>query len=159
MRRGIRSRGLAGLEPTEAQEQCRKRRIAADRRMGSRRFRPQPADVAIRGATIVDVTDGSLHPDQTVLVDGNSIIAVGSADELSIAPEPDVVDAAGGYLVPGLWDVHAHAAPAAAGLDPGRERLESFFELLLADGITGLREPAISIAGADEERAAVEAGA
>lgn len=90
---------------------------------------PQPADLAIRGATVVDVTDGSLLPDQTVLVEGNSITAVGRTDEIAVPGDADVVDATGGYLIPGLWDMHVHGT-----------RRESTYPLYLANGVTGVRE-------------------
>ena len=41
----------------------------------------QSADVAIRNVTVVDVSDGSLLPDQTVLIEGHRIVTVGPADE------------------------------------------------------------------------------
>ncbi|HZD04309.1 MAG TPA: hypothetical protein VE173_05310, partial [Longimicrobiales bacterium] len=57
----------------------------------------QPADLAIRGATVIDVTDGSLRPNQTVLVEGLRIVAVGPADEIVVPNHAEVVDAAGKY--------------------------------------------------------------
>ena len=92
----------------------------------------QPATVAIRGATIVSVTDGSRHVNQTVLVDGNRIVAVGPADEVGIPEGAEVIDAAGGYLIPGLWDTHVHSAAS----------LEWHFPLYLAHGITSVRNTA-----------------
>jgi imidazolonepropionase-like amidohydrolase len=58
---------------------------------------------------VVDVASGMLVPDQTVLIAGNRIVAVGPTDEVGIAPGADVIDAAGGYLIPGLWDMHIHS--------------------------------------------------
>jgi hypothetical protein len=43
-----------------------------------------------------------------------------------------VIDATGKYLIPGLWDMHVHAA--FAGL------AEVFLPLLVANGVTGVRE-------------------
>src|SRR4030095_4073297 len=39
--------------------------------------------VVIRAVTVVDVVDGSLHPERTVLVAGNRIAAIGSANEVA----------------------------------------------------------------------------
>jgi hypothetical protein len=41
----------------------------------------------------VDVASGSLIPDQTILITGNRIVAVGRTDELRVAPETDLVHA------------------------------------------------------------------
>ena len=89
----------------------------------------QPADLAIRGATVVDMTDGSLLPAQTVLVAGHRIVGVGPADEIAVPNDAEVVDAAGKYLIPGLWDMHVHGT-----------EYESTYPLYLANGITGVRE-------------------
>jgi predicted amidohydrolase len=103
---------------------------------------PQAADIAIRGATVVDVASGSLIPDQTILIIGNRIVAVGRTDELRVAPETDLVDAAGGYLIPGLWDTHVHSVGDVAG-DADAEapaNHEWHFPLFLAHGVTGVRD-------------------
>lgn len=102
---------------------------------------PHPADVAIRGATVVDVASGSLVPDQTILIAGNRIVAVGPSDEVRIGPEADVIDAAGGYLVPGLWDMHVHSVREAArdGEEGSIANVDWHFPLFLAYGVTGVR--------------------
>jgi imidazolonepropionase-like amidohydrolase len=102
---------------------------------------PIPADLTIRGATIVDVTDGSLRPNQTVLIQGNRIVAVGPADEVRVPDGGDVMDAAGGFLIPGLWDMHVHSVANLAW----DMRVHSVaardwhFPLFLAWGVTGVR--------------------
>ena len=66
----------------------------------------QPPTLAIRAATVVDVRDGTLRPDHTVLVAGKRIVAVGPVDQVRIPDGADVIEATGGYLIPGLWDMH-----------------------------------------------------
>jgi imidazolonepropionase-like amidohydrolase len=101
----------------------------------------QSADVAIRGATVVDVVNGVLLPDQTVLIAGNRIATVAPSEEIGIAPGVDVIDAAGGYLIPGLWDMHVHSVrrPAAVEEDGSIDNVEWHFPLFLAYGVTGVR--------------------
>lgn len=65
---------------------------------------------AITPVTVVDVTGGSLHPHRTVLIEDDRIARIGPADELSVPTGARVVDGAGGYLIPGLWDMHVHLA-------------------------------------------------
>jgi hypothetical protein len=50
--------------------------------------RTSPLTVAIRGVTVVNVTDGSLLTDQSVLVEGSRIVAVGPADEIRVPGDP-----------------------------------------------------------------------
>ena len=70
--------------------------------------------VAIRAVTVVDVLNGSLRGKQTVLVAGNRITTVGSADQVRIPDDADLVDATGGFLIPGLWDMHVHSVANVA---------------------------------------------
>ena len=75
--------------------------------------RTKPPTVAIRGVTVVDVMDGSLRPQYTVLVRGNRIMAVGPADKIDIPGGADLIDERG-FLIPGLWDMHVHSVANVA---------------------------------------------
>ncbi len=86
--------------------------------------------LALRDVTVVDVIGGSLHPSRTVLVAGDRIAAVGLTGEVDLPEGTEVVDAAGGYLIPGLWDMHVHITDAT----------ELALPVLLANGITGVRD-------------------
>ncbi len=86
------------------------------------------ATLAIVGATILDVIDGSLVPDQTVLVGRDRILAIGPAKTLVPPSSAAVLDARGKYLIPGLWDMHVHTT------DP------SYFAFFVANGVTGIRD-------------------
>ncbi|MDQ1347907.1 MAG: hypothetical protein QG573_1281, partial [Acidobacteriota bacterium] len=86
------------------------------------------ATLAIIGTTILDVIDGSLVPEQTVLVRRDRILAVGPANTLVPPSSAAVVDARGKYLIPGLWDMHVHTT------DP------SYFAFFVANGVTGIRD-------------------
>jgi imidazolonepropionase-like amidohydrolase len=101
----------------------------------------KPATMAIRGVTVVNVTDGSLRAEQTVLITGNRIVAVGAADEVTIPQEAEVIDGARGFLIPGLWDMHVHSVANVAW----DMRVSSVttadwhFPMFLAHGVTGVR--------------------
>ena len=99
----------------------------------------QSPTVAIRGVTVVDVMDGSLHPEQTVLVTGNRIAAVGPAREVAVPEDAEVVEAAGRYLIPGLWDMHVHSVAAPDAAKPAIAAQDWHFPLFLAHGVTGVR--------------------
>ena len=77
-------------------------------------------------ATIVDVAAGKDLPDQTVVIEGNRILAVAAFDSAK-APQGRVIDAHGGFLIPGLWDMHVHI-----------QDLEDL-PLYIANGVTGVR--------------------
>ena len=103
--------------------------------------RTRAPTVAIRAVTVVDVMDGSLLPEQTVLIAGNRIVAVGTTDEVRIPPDAELVEAAGRYLIPGLWDMHVHSvSPVAADTaNPSIAPQDWHLPLFLAYGVTGVR--------------------
>ena len=86
--------------------------------------------IAFRGVTVVDVAGGPSRPDQTVLISGNRIVAVGASRDVRVPNGTRIVDARGKYVIPGLWDLHTHVTMF------GRSALA----LLLANGVTGIRD-------------------
>ena len=109
-----------------------------------------PAPVAFSNVTVVDVRSGALRADQTVVVSGDRITAVGPAASVRVPAGTAVVDARGKFLIPGLWDMHVHvAAPTLA---------RWAFPLFLANGVTGVRDLALSIDGLLRYRRDVTAG-
>jgi imidazolonepropionase-like amidohydrolase len=102
--------------------------------------RTKAPTVAIRGVTVVDVMDGSLRAEHTVLVAGNRIIAVGPTNKVRIPEGADLVDERG-FLIPGLWDMHVHSV-ANVAWDMGVHSITNadwHFPLFLAYGVTGVR--------------------
>jgi imidazolonepropionase-like amidohydrolase len=87
----------------------------------------------IVNATVVDVATGGLHPGSTIVVQGNRITSVGAATP---ATGGRVVDAAGGYVIPGLWDMHTHAFFG----DQMKESRVLTLPLFIANGVTGIRD-------------------
>ncbi|MBI4483512.1 MAG: amidohydrolase family protein [Acidobacteria bacterium] len=63
--------------------------------------------VVIRGGQIVDVRNGSLVPNGTIVVEGDRIVSV-SRDSGRVPEGATVVDASGKYILPGLIDLHVH---------------------------------------------------
>ncbi|MEW5984057.1 MAG: amidohydrolase family protein [Acidobacteriota bacterium] len=63
--------------------------------------------LAIRGATILTITNGTI-PNGTVLVRDGKIAAVGANVEVPASAE--IVDATGKFLTPGIIDAHSHIA-------------------------------------------------
>jgi imidazolonepropionase-like amidohydrolase len=101
----------------------------------------QVPTVAIRGVTVVDVRDGSLHAGRTVLVVGNRIAAIGPVDDVAVRKDAVIVEAAGCYLIPGLWDMHVHSV-ANVAMDRSNASVAAqdwHFPLFLAHGVTGVR--------------------
>jgi len=109
-------------------------------------------DITLVHANVVDVATGQVRADQTVVVTGKRIVRVGP----SVGPIPRhgrVVDATGQYLLPGLWDMHTHVyfdGTASAGTD-------LILPLLVANGVTGIRDMGSELDSILRARAAVAA--
>jgi imidazolonepropionase-like amidohydrolase len=80
--------------------------LAAAARAGS----PAPADtpVAFTHANVVPMDSDRVLRDQTVVVWGGRIAAIGPAAQTAVPAGARRVDVAGGYLMPGLADMHVH---------------------------------------------------
>src|ERR687885_489735 len=88
----------------------------------------QSRNLVIRQANVVDMAIGAIHTNTNVLIRGDRIIAVGTHIKPSLGDT--VVEAHGQYLMPGLWDMHVHI----------RNEENIFFPLLIANGVTGIRD-------------------
>jgi imidazolonepropionase-like amidohydrolase len=99
--------------------------------------------LAIRAVTVVDVMDGSLLPEQTVLVVGNRIAALGATDKVQIPRDSELVEATGRYLIPGLWDMHVHSVTGTGHVTDAPSLSiapqDWHLPLFLAHGVTGVR--------------------
>jgi len=63
---------------------------------------PANSVLAVTGATVIDVQDGSRDSDATILIEADRISAVGPARDISIPAGARVIDARGKYVLPGL---------------------------------------------------------
>jgi len=90
-----------------------------------------PPALAIENVGVVDVAVGRVIPEQTVLVQGNLIVARGESGDVDIPRGAQRVDATGRFVIPGLWDMHVHFD--FWGGDPA-------VNLLVANGVLGVRE-------------------
>lgn len=96
----------------------------------AQRAAPVEADVVITRVTVVDVERGRLIPDQDVRLKGDRIVAVTTASPPAAGVR--VINGAGLYVIPGLWDMHAH-------LNLQSNPREQQLPLFVAHGVTGIR--------------------
>ncbi len=67
-----------------------------------------PDGIIFYHANVFDAEIAKIIPDQSVLIQGNRISLVRSLIGYPGMMRPEVVDATGKTLLPGLWDMHAH---------------------------------------------------
>ncbi|HKY28648.1 MAG TPA: amidohydrolase family protein [Pyrinomonadaceae bacterium] len=92
----------------------------------------QSPTLVLEHVNIVDVRAGRLVSDQTVVIEQDRITRVGPANSARLPLGATVLNARTKYLIPGLWDMHVHAA--WNGID------KVFAPLFVANGVTGVRE-------------------
>jgi imidazolonepropionase-like amidohydrolase len=66
------------------------------------------AVIAITGGRLVDVINGIVTPNGTVLIENGKIKYAGSTKQSIIPKNAFIINAEGKTILPGLWDMHAH---------------------------------------------------
>lgn len=90
------------------------------------------SDLVLDGVTVVDVKDGRLTPNVSVVLADGKIVRIAPTRGLKLPGDAQRVDASGKFVVPGYLDMHAHPLNAP---DP-----RPTLKLMLSNGITGYRQ-------------------
>jgi hypothetical protein len=84
---------------------------------------------------VVNMQNGMIARGMTVVIKQGRITGVAKVGFVAQGPEIQIVNAAGKYIIPGLWDMHVHSAFVSPAWD---ERV--IYPLYIANGITGVRD-------------------
>jgi hypothetical protein len=115
--------GLAAFVASAARD-----RIAALTEMSLKLRGRRMGTFAFVGATVIDGTGKPPIPNATVVTSKGRIVAVGPSAHVRIPAAAERVKVAGKYIIPGLWDMHAHYEQVEWG------------SIYLAAGITTVRD-------------------
>lgn len=91
----------------------------------------QAQDILLRDLNVIDVASGTTSAGADILIRDGLIAQVGP--DLTPDTEMEVVDGAGAYVIPGLWDAHVHVFSS-------EEEPETAFDMYLINGVTGIRD-------------------
>lgn len=80
--------------------------------------------------SVIDMKSDQIQRNMTVTIIDNRIKSITRKNDHG--KNARIIDAAGKYLIPGLWDMHVHMIR--------RDRLRLFRTLFIANGITGVRD-------------------
>lgn len=94
------------------------------------------ADLVLTKATLIDVAGGKTVTGKSVVLKGDSILAVVDDKQLSQYAAKKTISLPGKYLMPGLWDTHVHFGGGPALIQENKHLLQ----LYLAYGITAVRD-------------------
>ncbi len=92
-------------------------------------------DIAFVDVTVLPMDREQVLEEQTVIIDDGRIAAIGSSDEIGPEDGVQVIEADGGYLMPGLTEMHAHLpGPRMSDMD-----IANLLFLYIANGVTTVR--------------------
>jgi imidazolonepropionase-like amidohydrolase len=91
---------------------------------------PAPPSIAVTNVTVIAMNGAPPAPGQTVVIQGDRITAIGAAADVSVPRGARIVDGTGRYLIPGLFEMHAHTSKTRA----------SALGLYVANGVTTVRD-------------------
>lgn len=106
------------------------------------------ASMLLRGGTLIDGNGGDPLRDAALLIEGERIVEVGHAAEVTAPPDALIVDVAGKTVMPGLIDCHDHMAytsfdlneRAATPLSLTMLKIAENLRVTLEAGITTVRD-------------------
>jgi imidazolonepropionase-like amidohydrolase len=102
--------------------------MAALSELGQRLPGRRTGTLAFVGATVIVGTDQPPISEATIVTRDGKILAVGPKSEVTVPPDAQLIDVSGKYLIPGLWDMHAHYEQVEWG------------PIYLAAGVTTVRD-------------------
>ena len=88
---------------------------------------------AFVNVNVIAMTDDSVTPGQTVVINEGRIEAMGNVDITVLPQDAEIVDGTDRYLLPGLTEMHGHVTRT----DPSS--LDSVLGLFVANGVTTVR--------------------
>jgi imidazolonepropionase-like amidohydrolase len=94
-----------------------------------------PKSVAFTNVSTLPMTGNQVVPNQTVIVTGDRITAVGPSKTTTVPNGATVVDGQGKFLMPGLGEMHGHIPPPTQP----RELIDNVLFLYVAAGVTTVR--------------------
>jgi imidazolonepropionase-like amidohydrolase len=93
------------------------------------------ADLLLHNVAVIDVKNAKTIAHQSVLISGDSILAIGDLSLEKNYRAKKTIDLSGKFIMPSLWDMHVHF-----GGDTLVEENKNLLPLYLANGITAVRD-------------------
>ncbi len=97
--------------------------------------RQMDAPWALTGGHVIDIRTGEIMRNVNIHIEGDNIRAVSSND---LPDGMKAVDISGSFVIPGLFDLHAHVIPKTR-LFPMSKEPEETLQQLLENGVTTIR--------------------
>ena len=100
--------------------------------------------IILEGATVIDGTGDLPKPNTTIVINGSRIAYLSSDTannyDLNFSAAKNVINLTGKYIIPGLFDMHAHVANVRKN-SYNQNESEYMLRMLLTHGVTTIRNP------------------
>jgi imidazolonepropionase-like amidohydrolase len=98
--------------------------------------------LVLYGATLIDGTGGKPRPNSVVIIHNDKIISIVEKNQYRLIRNEglQLINLTGRYIIPGLFDMHAHVASVLASSYNQSESIE-MLKKLLSWGVTTIRNP------------------
>ncbi|MGH9554840.1 MAG: amidohydrolase family protein, partial [Terriglobales bacterium] len=96
----------------------------------------RPRVLVFTNVNVIDISGGPMLRSVNVVIHGDRIVAISKRAVIHLGRNVQVVNAAGKFLIPGLWDMHVHTA-VRPDADLSSRNLLSLY---LAYGVVGVRD-------------------
>src|SRR5262249_55511463 len=131
--------------------------VAQTRRINA--SQPDHVALALTHVTVIDATGSPTQLEMTVIISGGYITGLGPAAKVKIPADARVIDASKKFLIPGLWDMHIHVDDSELyPTHPSRADKEVVFPMLIANGVTGVRDMGGGLEQIQQWRTRIEVG-
>lgn len=112
------------------------------------------APLVFTSVTVIDAAGAPAKPGMTVVITDGRITALGKSGKVRVPRGARVVDGAGKFLIPGLWDMNAHPFLYEKDFFP-----LFALHLYVVNGVTGLRDTFGPLGEEIQWRKGIEVGA
>ena len=113
-----------------------------------------PDVLVITNVDVIDTRQGLTSPNLTVVIKHGRIDSIAKHAIIAPSQKTQVVNGTGKYLIPGLWDMHAHSAGGPAA--PWDAKV--ILPLYIANGITGIRDMGGNLQLLQQRKQSIEHG-
>lgn len=100
--------------------------------------------IILEGATVIDGTGDLPKPNTTIVIGGSRIVYLSRSAannyDLNFSAASNVINLTGRYIIPGLFDMHAHVTNVLKD-SYNQSESEYMLSMLLAYGVTTIRNP------------------
>lgn len=99
--------------------------------------RPRESAILLYNINIIDVTDGTIASDRSILIENDQIKSIDDYHNLKEKVYPkNQINCSNKYIIPGLWDAHVHIDKLAND----SLHVQSMLSLYTLNGVTSIRE-------------------